>query len=61
MLQIIPKDHLQNVCKLGQGNLSCRYIIMHPDDGFCCCYKDRENFEHMTRSYRPINCGGIQN
>jgi len=41
----IEKDHLEEVCLMGQGEKCCRYIIAHPDDGIVCA-KDRPNLKY---------------
>ena len=33
---IIPDDTLMEVCKMGQGNNCCRYIVVDPDEGIVC-------------------------
>ena len=32
---VIPRDHLREVCKLGQGPATCRYIVGQ-SEGLCC-------------------------
>ncbi|MFW6173369.1 MAG: hypothetical protein ACOC5T_06455 [Elusimicrobiota bacterium] len=32
----IDQETLQNVCKIHQGEMSCRYIMLTPN-GFMCC------------------------
>jgi len=29
-------EHVQGVCKIGQGEACCRYLVMVPDTGFEC-------------------------
>ena len=31
----LSKDQMDNVCKMGQGNACCRYIISSPDGILC--------------------------
>lgn len=35
MLKNITKGHLTNVCKIGQKEITCRYIIVNKDGVFC--------------------------
>lgn len=34
--RVIPKAHLSSVCKIKQGNKTCRYISLSPKLGFIC-------------------------
>jgi len=33
---LIPDETLTEVCKMGQGEECCRYIIVDPDEGIVC-------------------------
>ena len=32
----LTKDELNNLCKMGQGEKCCMFILVHPDYGIIC-------------------------
>jgi hypothetical protein len=42
MANEIERNYLEEVCKMGQGNDCCRYIIVEPELGIVCA-KDLGN------------------
>lgn len=33
---MIKKPYLDDVCRIGQGAACCRYLVVHPYNGFQC-------------------------
>lgn len=62
---IIPDDHLEGVCRRGQGAATCAFIIMVPGSGFECA--KGTPFEAVLRQRRDAgqltaqgdNCPGL--
>lgn len=40
---ILTSDHIKNVCKIGQGELTCSYLLMGADGYRCCKGTEIEN------------------
>lgn len=60
---VIPKSHLNNVCKIGCGPKTCRYLILG-SKGFVCCKGGhlKENMDKLVKEKKirakGDNCNG---
>ena len=61
----ITQEYLKETCKMGQGNDCCRYIIVHPEDGFVCGKEEPdiksvldERVDNLSMTARGDNCEG---
>lgn len=60
---LIPKDHLNNICKIGQYEQCCRYITAGPEG--ICCEKLNNKMKHILdmRVHNMVakgdNCQGV--
>lgn len=60
----IPEDHLENICKIHQGKVTCRYICLSVD-GYVCVKNSNidkvldKQVEQETMSACGDNCPGI--
>ena len=58
----LSKERLETVCKIGEGENCCRYIVLGVE-GFCCAkntdFKDiiDSSIGHMTA--KACNCEGL--
>ena len=66
MMPVIPLKHLDNVCKMGQGADTCRYIVAD-GSGICCAKHDELLVEQISRRIeynafvaRGDNCEGLR-
>lgn len=63
ILPKIPKDCLVLVCKIGQKEKCCRYILAGKD-GFECgkntCYKDLIDNQINSMVAKGDNCNGLK-
>ena len=61
----ISKERLIDICKMGQLENCCRYIIVDPDEGFVCAKGTPlqptldANVKNMTA--QGDNCEGLNN
>lgn len=62
-MAVVLKDHVKNVCKLGQGNACCRYLVIGANG--LECMKKTEMKEYLdsrvkseTMIARGDNCDG---
>lgn len=40
MIGPILDGHLYGTCRLGQGAATCAFLVMSPEEGFCCAKGD---------------------
>ena len=53
----IPKQHMKEVCKMGQGHDCCRYIAVGPE-GFECCKDDPSMKAVLDKRVPRMNAQG---
>lgn len=65
ILEVIPEKHLKEVCKVGQGNACCRYIVAD-STGITCAKNNpslKKTLDHRVASNQMIamadNCIGL--
>lgn len=62
----IDEGHLNNICKLGNKNNTCRYILMGPEGQFVCAKHTKmrqvldDLVENESIEARGNNCQGLK-
>lgn len=58
MIVEMPREHWENVCKIGQGADCCKYMVVGGDGFGCAKDKGNEGFKHAIDSRTDMNAKG---